>query len=43
MKLNKTGRDVQLVGTSFTPVPPLKQCKDGPIKIIHQVHPNVLY
>lgn len=37
---NKTGNGVQLVGTSFEPVPWLR-CDDGPIQVVHQVHSNV--
>ena len=40
-KANETGRGVQLVGTSFMLVTPLKYCEDGPEPVVHQVDPNV--
>lgn len=39
-KANKTGNGVQLIGTSFIPVPLKRRCEDGPIKILHQLQPN---
>ena len=39
---NRTGNGVQLVGTTFVPVPVSGlRCDDGPIKVVHQVHSNV--
>ena len=37
---NDTGNGVQLVGTEFVPVF-RRHCDDGPIKVIHQLQPNM--
>ena len=37
---NDTGNGVQLVGTKFVPVL-RRNCEDGPIKVIHQVHSDI--
>ena len=39
-RANETGNGVQLNGTKFVPVSKV-HCDEGPIQIVHQVHPNM--